>query len=240
MQSLSLTLSEIFDLSGYGALIFKGAQVTVQLAFFSLVLCFVLGIAGALAKLSSILWLRWVGGFYTTMVRCVPDLLLMLIVFYGLQTIVANIGHYLGIGYIDLDPFLTGVLTLGFIYGAYFAETFRGAIISVPSGQAEAAMAYGLSRSKVFALVIFPQMMRNSIPGLGNNWLVLLKATALVSIIGLSDLVEAAQSAGKSTFRMFFFLILCGLVYLLFTLLSGWLLNWLEKRYSAGFVRSAA
>jgi len=239
MEWFSEHVSGLFDLSGYGLLILHGVQVTLALAVLSLALCCLLGGLGALAKLSDVAFLRWLGSAYTTLVRCVPDLLLMLIVFYGLQTVVANLGDALGIGYINLDPFMTGVVTLGFIYGAYFAETFRGAIIAIPPGQVEAAKAYGLSSTKVFTLVIFAQMMRHAIPGLGNNWLVLLKATALVSILGLSDLVEAAQSAGKATFRMFFFLILCGLVYLLITALSGWLLNWLEKRYSVAFVRSA-
>ena len=136
--------------------------------------------------------------------------------------------------YIEIDPFSAGVITLGFIYGAYFTETFRGAILSVPRGQVEAATAYGLSRAQRFRYVVFPQMMRFALPGIGNNWQVLLKATALVSIIGLADLVKAAQDAGKSTYQLFYFLVLAALIYLLITSASNFALRWAERRYSAG------
>ena len=126
------------------------------------------------------------------------------------------------------------MITLGFIYGAYFTENFRGAILSVPAGQLEAATAYGLSRWQRFHLVLFPQLMRFALPGLGNNWLVLLKSTALVSIIGLSDLVKAAQNAGKSTSEPLYFLILAGLVYLVITTLSNRIFKRLERRYNLG------
>ncbi|MDM9590458.1 ABC transporter permease [Pseudomonas asiatica] len=232
-------VSGTFDLAGYGWLILQGSFMTIRLSLFSLLLCLLLGLAGALAKLSSLKALRAVGYLYTTAVRSVPDLVLMLIIFYGLQTIVSDVGERIGVGYLELDPFVTGVLTLGFIYGAYFAETFRGAIISIPRGQLEAASAYGMSAIKKFLFIVFPQMMRNALPGIGNNWLVLVKATALVSLIGLADLVEASQSAGKATFRMFYFLMIAGGIYLLLTMVSGWVLNYLERKYSAGFARKS-
>ena len=109
-----------------------------------------------------------------------------------------------------------------------------GAILSVPAGQLEAATAYGLSRTQRFRLVLFPQLMRFALPGLGNNWLVLLKSTALVSIIGLADLVKAAQNAGKSTNNVLYFLIIAGLVYLLITTLSNRLFTRLERRFNTG------
>ncbi|MEK1842439.1 MAG: ABC transporter permease subunit, partial [Pseudomonas sp.] len=136
--------------------------------------------------------------------------------------------------YIEINPFSAGVITLGFIYGAYFTETFRGAILAVPRGQVEAATAYGLKRGQRFRFVVFPQMMRFALPGIGNNWMVMLKATALVSIIGLADLVKAAQDAGKSTYQLFYFLVLAALIYLLITSASNVVLRWLERRYAAG------
>ncbi len=139
---------------------------------------------------------------------------------------------------IDIDPFGAGVLTLGFIYGAYFAETFRGAFMAVPHGQMEAATAYGMREFQVFRRVLFPQMMRHALPGIGNNWQVLLKSTALVSLIGLSDLVKVAQDAGNVTFRVFLFISLTGLIYLALTTVSNGILFWLNRRYSAG-VREA-
>src|SRR3546814_17772708 len=114
-----------------------------------------------------------------------------------------HITDALGADIINIDPFAAGVLTLGFIYGAYFAETFRGAFLSVPGGQLEAAAAYGMTRSQSFRRILFPQMMRFALPGIDNNWQVLLKATALVYLIGLSDLVKVSPEAGNATFNMF-------------------------------------
>jgi len=158
----------------------------------------------------------------------------MLLIFYSLQTWLTTFTEYMDWEYIEINPFSAGVITLGFIYGAYFTETFRGAILAVPRGQVEAATAYGLKRGQRFRLVVFPQMMRFALPGIGNNWMVILKATALVSIIGLADLVKAAQDAGKSTYQLFYFLVLAALIYLLITSASNFVLRWLERRYAAG------
>jgi len=135
---------------------------------------------------------------------------------------------------IDINPFVAGVITLAFIYGAYFTETFRGAFQSVPTGQIEAAMAYGMTPWQVFRRVLFPQMMRFALPGIGNNWQVLIKATALVSIIGLTDIVKITQDAGRSTMQLFFFSIVAAAIYLAITTVSNLILMWLERRYSAG------
>lgn len=221
-------------LQGYGPIVLQGAWMTLKLSVLSLSLSALLGLLFASAKLSHSCVLRITAQLYTTFVRGVPDLVLMLLIFYGLQTWLAELTAALGHEHIDVDAFSAGVITLGFIYGAYFTETFRGAILAVPRGQVEAATAYGLTRMQRFHLVVFPQMMRFALPGIGNNWMVILKATALVSIIGLADLVKAAQEAGKSTFQPFFFLLLAALVYLLITSVSSLLLRWLEVRYSAG------
>jgi histidine transport system permease protein len=158
----------------------------------------------------------------------------MLLIFYSLQTWLTSLTDLMEWEYIEINPFSAGVITLGFIYGAYFTETFRGAILAVPRGQVEAATAYGLKRGQRFRFVVFPQMMRFALPGIGNNWMVMLKATALVSIIGLADLVKAAQDAGKSTYQLFYFLVLAALIYLLITSASNVVLRWLERRYAAG------
>jgi histidine transport system permease protein len=139
---------------------------------------------------------------------------------------------------ISLDPFTSGVITLGFIYGAYFTETFRGAFMAVPRGQLEAARSFGMRPSKVFRRILFPQMMRFALPGLGNNWQVILKATALVSLIGLTDVIKASQNAGEGTFRTFYFVSIAGLVYLLLTTVSNAVLALLARKYAVG-VRKA-
>ena len=221
-------------LQGYGPLILAGTWQTVKLAVLSLVFAFVIGLIGAAAKLSKNRVASGFGTVYTTLIRGVPDLVLMLLLFYSIQIWLNLFTDAVGWDQIDIDPFLAGILVLGFIYGAYFTETFRGAILAVPRGQVEAATAYGLKRGQRFRIVVFPQMMRYALPGIGNNWMVMLKATALVSIIGLADLVKAAQDAGKSSYQLFYFLVLAALIYLAITSASNVILRWLERRYAAG------
>ena len=221
-------------LEGFAPLLLRGVRVTLQLALLSLLLGLAFGLIGAGAKLSRVRTLRVCAQLYTTLIRGVPDLLLMLFIFYGVQTGLSRLTQALGWAYIEIDPFAAGVLTLGFIYGAYFTETFRGSLLAVPRGQFQAAKALGMTFSQGFVHVIFPQMMRFALPGLGNNWMVLLKATALVSIIGLADLVKVAQVAGKSSQQLLAFLILAGLIYLLLSSISNAILRWLARRYGAG------
>ena len=231
LQNLGLSA---FSLKGFGPLLLQGTWMTVKLSVMSLLLAIVLGLLGASAKLSKAAFLRVPAQVYTTLIRGVPDLVLMLLIFYSLQTWLTGLTEALEWDYIEIDPFAAGVITLGFIYGAYFTETFRGAILAVPRGQVEAATAYGLSRAQRFRFVVFPQMMRFALPGIGNNWQVVLKATALVSIIGLADLVKASQDAGKSTYQLFYFLVLAALIYLVITSVSNFALRWAERRYAAG------
>ncbi|KTC50030.1 amino acid ABC transporter permease [Pseudomonas fluorescens ABAC62] len=213
-------------LEGFAPLLLRGVWITMQLALLSLLLGLVFGLLGAVAKLSRVRAWRLCAQCYTTLIRGVPDLLLMLLIFYGVQTGVSQLTNASGWAYIEIDPFTAGVLTLGFIYGAYFTETFRGALLAVPRGQFQAARALGMTSVQGFAYVIFPQMMRFALPGLGNNWMVLLKATALVSIIGLADLVKVAQVAGKSSQQLLAFLLLAGLIYVLLSSASNVALRW--------------
>ncbi|MFA3126611.1 histidine ABC transporter permease HisQ [Acinetobacter pittii] len=220
--------------SGFVPLLLSGTWMTIQLALLSLLLSVIIGLIGASSKLSSIKILRYIATAYTTLIRSVPDLVIMLLLFYSLQLGLNQITEALQMDQIDINPFVAGVITLAFIYGAYFTETFRGAFQSVPKGQIEAAMAYGMSPWQVFHRVLFPQMMRFALPGIGNNWQVLIKATALVSIIGLTDIVKITQDAGRSTMQLFFFSIVAAAIYLAITTVSNLILMWLERRYSAG------
>ncbi|EPO5224301.1 ABC transporter permease, partial [Acinetobacter baumannii] len=199
-----------------------------------LLLSVIIGLIGASSKLSNIKALRYIATAYTTLIRSVPDLVIMLLLFYSLQLGLNQITEALQMDQIDINPFVAGVITLAFIYGAYFTETFRGAFQSVPKGQIEAAMAYGMTPWQVFHRVLFPQMMRFALPGIGNNWQVLIKATALVSIIGLTDIVKITQDAGRSTMQLFFFSIVAAAIYLAITTVSNLILMWLERHYSAG------
>jgi histidine transport system permease protein len=221
-------------LYGFGPLLWAGTLQTIELSVLSLAAAVARGLAGAAAKLSRKRSLRTLATGYTTLIRSVPDLVLMLLLFYSIQIAVNHVTEAFDWPQLDIDPFVAGVLTLGFIYGAYFTETFRGAFLAVPRGQLEAGGAYGMNGLRVFARILFPQMMRFALPGIGNNWQVLVKATALVSIIGLADVVKAAQDAGKSTFNMFFFVLVAALIYLALTSVSNLLLIALERRYSIG------
>lgn len=226
-------------LEGYGLLILKGTWVTVQQALLSLMISFVIGLIGAAGRLSKNRLVSGVATIYTTIIRGIPDLVLMLLIFYSMQLWLNSLTDWLEWEQIDINPFAAGAATIGFIYGAYYAETFRGAFLAVPKGQIEAAVAYGMTSWQVFRRVLFPQMMRFALPGIANNWQVTLKATALVSIIGLSDVIKATQLAGKATYQFFYFTLIAAIIYLLLTTLSNFVLMWLERRYSVG-VRQGA
>jgi len=234
----------MLDLAGYGPQIFAGTVTTVELSLLSLAVSFLLGLLGASAKLSKNRIISGAATVYTTIIRGVPDLVLMLLIFYSLQIWINDATDYLdniqnSIDFeVSLDPFTSGVITLGFIYGAYFTETFRGAFLAVPRGQLEAARSFGMRPMLVFRRILFPQMMRYALPGLANNWQVILKATALVSLIGLTDVIKAAQNAGEGTFRTFYFMSVAGLVYLFLTTISNGVLLLLERKYAVG-VRKA-
>ncbi|BCX69118.1 ABC transporter permease [Pseudomonas izuensis] len=226
-------------LEGFGPQILLGTLATIKLALWSLLIAVLAGLIGASSKLSSNRFLRAMATGYTTVIRSMPDLVIMLLLFFSLQMLLNRLTDWLGTGQIDIDPFLAGVVTLAFIYGAYFTETFRGAFQAVPAGQVEAAKAYGMTRGQAFRKVLFPQMLRHALPGIGNNWQVLIKSTALVSIIGLTDVVKATQDAGKGSMQFFYFTLVGGLIYLGITTVSNVVLLWLEHRYSVG-VRKAA
>lgn len=226
----------MLDFQGYGPSLIPGALLTMEVALLSLLIAMVLGMLGALAKLSSSFSARTLATVYTTLIRGVPDLVLMLLIFFGGQMLVNQLAPLLGYSdYIDVNPYIAGVLTIGFIYGAYMAETFRGAILAVPKGQTEAGYAFGMTAWQVFRRITIPQMIRHALPGFGNNWLVLLKGTAIISIIGLDDVVRKAALAAGATQQPFTFYLAVSVVFLLFTTVSVILLRWAEHHYSAGF-----
>lgn len=222
-------------LKGYGAVILDGAWLTLQLALSSMALAVVLGLIGVALRLSPVRWLAWLGDMYATVIRGIPDLVLILLIFYGGQDVLNRVAPLLGHDdYIDLNPLMAGIGTLGFIFGAYLSETFRGAFMAIPRGQAEAGMAYGMSGMQVFFRVLVPQMIRLAIPGFTNNWLVLTKATALISVVGLQDMMFRAKQAADATREPFTFFLAVAAMYLVITSVSLLALRYLEKRYSAG------
>ncbi|MFO1350293.1 MAG: ABC transporter permease [Gammaproteobacteria bacterium] len=216
----------------------QGTVLTIEVALLSLLIAVLLGFLGALAKLAHSRSARFLASAYTTLIRGVPDLVLMFMIFYGGQMTLNSIGDRLGFDYIEINPFVAGVFSLGFIYGAYMTETFRGAILAVPKGQMEAGHAVGMSHWQVFSRILLPQMVRHALPGFGNNWLVLLKGTALVSLIGLHDVVGRANTHSGSTHKPFSFYLAVAVVFLVLTTVSVILMRWADQRYSVG-VRQA-
>jgi arginine/ornithine transport system permease protein len=227
-------------LHGFLPALLDGTLTTLGVAGASLVIAVLLGLAGAAAKLSRIPVIRWLASTYTTVVRGVPDLVLMLLIFFGGQIGINAAAAALGYeGYVDINPFVAGVATIGFIFGAYLTETFRGALMAIPAGQREAGLAFGMSPMRVFLRITFPQMVRLAIPGFTNNWLVLVKSTAIVSVIGLTDMMHSAGLAAGATREPFTFYLAAAAIYLAITSISLLALGALEKRVTVGLRRAA-
>ena len=204
-------------LYGFSQVIFCRARWSPLELALIVVLAVLIGLVGAGAKYPLTgLW-RLVFEGYTTLIRGggagsgadAADFSM------GLQIALNSITDAPGMAQFDIDPMIAGIITLGFIYGAYFTETFRGAFLAVPKGHIEAATAFDSAAGRRSRRILFPAMMRYALPGIGNNWRVILsKATALVSLLGLEDVVKATQLAGKSTWQPFYFAIVCGAIYL--------------------------
>ena len=221
----------------YQGQLLQGTWVTIQLAIFSLMFSVGFGLLGAWAKLSKNLVAQKTAAGYTTIVRGVPDLVLILLVFFGGQELANSIGAVTGLWeYAEISQFAAGVATIGVVFGGYMTATFRGAILSIPKGQIEAGVACGMNRVLIFRRIIGPQMVRYALPGFSNNWLVQIKSTALVSVIGLQDVVYNGFVAGRSTRLLFTFMFAVLMIYLLLTAISDLALRWLDRKYSKGIV----
>jgi len=220
-------------------LLLSGTAVTIQLALGSLALSVLLGLVGASAKLAKSPLSNRIASAYTTLIRGVPDLVLMMLLFYGGQQIVNDLGSLTDLwGYVEINQFIAGVWSIGFVFGAYMTETFRGAILAIPRGQIEAGISVGMRPSQIFRRITWPQMVRHALPSFTNNWLVLIKATALVSVIGLHDLVWNASTAGRSVREPFTFMFAVLVIYLILTACSDVGLRWIERRYNVGVDRA--
>ena len=225
-------------MSEYYWSILNGALLTVAVSLAALAVSIVLGLLGAAAKLSGSKPLVVLATVYTTIIRGIPELVLMLLVFYGGSIGINHLLELSGTGItLDIEPFSAGVLTLGFIYGAYMTETFRGAILSIPRGQFEAAAAFGMRPLQAFVRITLPQLVRYALPGFTNNWLVLIKATALISLIGLQEMTYLAKQASAATRSPFAFFLFTAGLFLLYTWASLHLLQRLNARYSLGAKR---
>ncbi|KWT14442.1 MULTISPECIES: ABC transporter permease [Pseudomonas syringae group] len=228
------------DLHGFGPALAAGALMTVQLALSALCLGLVLGLLGALAKTSPYKPLQWLGGTYSTLVRGIPELLWVLLIYFGTVNGMRALGEWLGIPNLALSAFAAGVIALGLCFGAYATEVFRGAILAIPKGHREAGLALGMSRSRILFKLVLPQMWRIALPGLGNLFMILMKDTALVSVIGLEEIMRHAQIAVGFTKEAFTFCMVAAIMYLGLTVLAMIGMYFLEKHAGRGFLRSAS
>ncbi len=212
----------MLDFQGYGWVFWAGTKITLLVGLSAAPVVLALGLLGAWGKLAGNPIARSLAGFYTTIVRGVPEFVLILLVYYGITILLQQLltlatgGEVL----IDIDPFTAGTLTLGVIYGAFTTEVFRGAFQALDRGQIEAARACGMSRTLAFRRIMLPQAWRFAIPGLGNIWLLLIKATALLSIVQLPELMRMTDVAARAVRMPFTFYFAASIIYLLITIVS--------------------
>ena len=226
------------DLYGFGPALAAGTLMTVKLALCALALGLVLGLLGALAKTSPYKPLQWLGGFYSTLVRGVPELLWVLLIYFGTVSLMNRLGEALNIPSLELNAFAAGVIALGLCFGAYATEVFRGAILAIPTGHREAGLALGLSKGRIFSKLILPQMWRIALPGLGNLFMILMKDTALVSVIGLEEIMRHSQIAVTVSKQPFTFYMVAAFIYLGLTIIAMTGMHFMEKRAARGFARA--
>ncbi|GJD47545.1 Octopine transport system permease protein OccQ [Methylobacterium crusticola] len=224
-----------FGAGGWGAALLAAAATTLALALCGFAAGAVLGAAAAAAKLSGAAPLRALADVYTTVLRGVPDLLVIYLLYFGGSTALGTVAGWFGAtGFVGLPAFGVGVAALGIISGAYQAEVFRGATLALDRGQLEAARAVGMHRGLMLRRVVAPLVARTALPGLGNVWQILLKDSALVSVTGLVELLRQAQVGAGSTRQPFTFYLAAGALYLAITSLSTWGFSRAETRARRG------
>lgn len=221
--------------TGWGDELLRGAFLTLQLAVFSLAIGMAFGVLLAWAKLASSALFRWPAIAYTLFIRGVPEFLVLLLVFFGSEQIINGMLSFLGLpATFALPRFAAAVAGLSFIYAAYSCEVFKGAFLSVPSGQMEAAAAIGMSPVQAFFEIRLPQLWRFAVPGLGNLWLVMLKDTSLAAVLAVNELLRVANLAAEATRNPLLFLSVAGFMYLAITALSDLIRARIEARSRLG------
>lgn len=223
-----------FGPTGYGDELFYGALSTLAIALLAYALGLLIGTTGALGKLHGSPLTRNILTGYTTLVRAVPELVLILILYYAGSAALNAFLEALGYRSFAINGFVAAVFVLGFVQGAYSTEVLRGAIQAIPIGQLEAARAYGMSPWLEFRRVTVPAMLPFALPGLANLWLIVTKDTALIAVVGYGELaLSTRQAAGNTKMYLTFFLV-AGAIYLSITLVSQQVFAWLERRVRRG------
>lgn len=233
--------SATFDLigfgpEGWGPALLRAAAMTFVLSVAGFLSGAALGAIAAFARLSGDRFARVAAFAYSVLFRGVPDLLTIYLLYFGGSVALTMIGHWLGArGFVGLPLFATGMAALGVISGAYQAEVYRGAFLAIHRGEIEAARAFGMSGLTMLRKVVVPQVLRYAIPGLGNVWQLVLKDSALVSVIGLVELMRQAQVGAGSTREPFVFFCAAGALYLVIAAATGALFRTVERRSRRGF-----
>ncbi|HSP26626.1 MAG TPA: ABC transporter permease subunit [Saliniramus sp.] len=229
-----------FGPRGWGLAMLVATGVTLAVAFSGFLICSILGSLIAMGKLSSSRLARGLGDAYTTILRGIPDLLVIYLFYFGGSIALTNLARMLGYdGFIGLPIFLTGALAIAVVNAAYQAEVLRGAYLSLSKGELDAARSVGMGRWLMFRRIIVPQVLRYALPGLGNCWQLALKETALISVIGLVELLRQAQIGAGSTRQPFYFFLMAAILYLLLTTLSTIVFQKAEQRSMRGVRRAA-
>ena len=225
-----------FGKTGWGDELFYATLMTIAVSITAMLIGFFFAAIFTLLKLSKHKSLNLIGNFYTTVIRGVPELLVIYLFFFGGSSAIMYVASIFGyFEYIEINAFVTGSLAIGIISGAYSTEVFRGAIQSIDKGQFEAAKVLGISRFGQFYKIIMPQMLRLAIPNLSNVWQITLKDTSLISVTGLVEIMRQSYVAAGSTRDPLFFYSVAALLYLFLTFISMKLINRLELKYSRGY-----
>ena len=225
-----------FGDTGWGDELFYATLMTIAVSITAMFIGFIFALIFTPLKLSKSKFLNLIGNSYTTVIRGVPELLVIYLFFFGGSGAVMYVASIFGYNdYIEINAFITGSFAIGIISGAYSTEVFRGAIQSIDKGQFEASKVLGLKKPVHFFKVIMPQMLRLAIPNLSNVWQITLKDTSLISVTGLVEIMRQSYIAAGSTRDPLFFYSFAAVLYLLLTYLSMKLINKLEVRYSRGY-----
>jgi octopine/nopaline transport system permease protein len=219
---------------GWGDEMLRAASVTLLLSLTAMSIGLFISIFGTLSKLSDKFYVRVIADVYTTIVRGIPELLVIYLLFFGGSNAVMGMAKLFGYhGYIELNAFIIGSVAVGAISGAYSTEVMRGAFLAVPRGQIDAAKSVGMNKLVLFRRVLIPQVLRYALPGLGNVWQLTLKDTSLVMVTGLVEIMRQAHVASGSTYSPFTFYVTAALLYLILTTASNRIFysaeNWANK-----------
>jgi polar amino acid transport system permease protein len=220
---------ELLSLSSWGGNLLRGLANSLQIAFGAFGMGLVIGLFGAYGKLYGGKVTRDLLAIYTTVIRAVPELVLILILYYVGSDIINKISEAVGGGRVEINGVAAGIWVLGVVQGAYATEVLRGAIKAVPVGQIEAAKSYGMPAFMIMRRVTIPAMMGFAVPGLANLWLIATKDTALLAVVGFSELTLETRQAASSTRAYFTFFLAAGFLYLMVTLFSGVVFARIEK-----------